>query len=61
MKLSKSKYEKLDAVTKIIGLVLLAVSVDRVTKGNYSVALALFGLGALISIIPLCIDVEPSA
>ena len=61
MKLSKSKYEKLDAVTKIIGLVLLAFSIDRVTKGNYSVALALFGLGALISIIPLYIEVEPSA
>ncbi len=58
MKVSRSKYVKIDAVSKIIGLVLLAVSIDNVTKGNYSIALALFGLGGIISIIPVFIEAE---
>ncbi len=58
MKVSKSKYEKIDALSKIAGLILLAVSIDNVTKGNYFIALALFGLGGLISIVPVFIEVE---
>ncbi|VVB86428.1 Uncharacterised protein [uncultured archaeon] len=58
MKVSKSKYERIDAVSKIIGLVLLAISIDNISKGNYYIALALFGLGGLISIIPVYIEVE---
>ena len=60
MKLPKSKYERIDAISKIAGLVLLAVSIDNVTKGNYFIALALFGLGGLISIVPMFIEVETS-
>ncbi|MCZ7393277.1 MAG: hypothetical protein ABOK23_06610 [Candidatus Methanoperedens sp.] len=58
MKLSKSGYERIDAVSKIAGLVLLAVGVDNVTKGNYFIALALFGLGGIISIVPVFIEVK---
>lgn len=58
MKVSKPKYEKIDAVSKIIGLILLAVSIDNVTKGNYFIALALFGMGGIVSIIPVFIEVE---
>ncbi len=58
MKLSKSKYDKIDALSKVIGLIFLAVSIDSATKGSYFIALALFGLGGIISIIPLFIEVE---
>ncbi len=58
MKASKSKYEKIDAVSKIFGLILLAVSIDNVTKGNYFIALALFGMGGIVSIVPVFIEVE---
>jgi len=58
MKASKSKYEKIDAVSKIIGLILLAVSIDNVSKGNYFIALALFGMGGIASIVPVFIEVE---
>jgi len=58
MRVSKSKYERIDAASKIIGLILLAVGVDNVSKGNYFAALALFGLGGLISIVPVFIEVE---
>ncbi len=58
MKLSRSRYERIDAVSKLAGLVLLAVGVDNITKGNYFFALALFGLGGLISIVPVFIEVE---
>ena len=61
MKLSKTKYERVDAISKILGLILLAVGIDNVSKGNYFIALALFGLGGLISIIPVFIEVETSA
>ncbi len=58
MKVSKSKYEKIDAASKIIGLILLAISIDNVSKGNYYIALALFGIGGIISIVPVFIEVE---
>ncbi|MFA4936341.1 MAG: hypothetical protein WC568_10950 [Candidatus Methanoperedens sp.] len=58
MKVSKSKYEKIDAASKIIGLILLAVSIDNVSKGNYFIALALFGIGGIISIVPVFIEVK---
>ncbi|MCX9013076.1 MAG: hypothetical protein OIN66_18400 [Candidatus Methanoperedens sp.] len=61
MKLSKTKYERVDAISKILGLILLAVGIDNVSKGNYSIALALFGLGGLISIAPVFIEVEISS
>ncbi len=60
MKLPKTKYERIDAISKILGLILLAVGIDNVSKGNYFIALALFGLGGLISIIPVFIEVETS-
>ncbi len=58
MKLSKSRYERIDAVSKILGLILLAFSIDNVSKGNYFIALALFGTGGIISIVPMFIEVE---
>ncbi|MDO9097420.1 MAG: hypothetical protein Q7U60_04795 [Candidatus Methanoperedens sp.] len=58
MKVSKPRYEKIDAASKIIGLILLAVSIDNVSKGNYFIALALFGIGGIISIVPVFIEVE---
>ncbi|MCZ7398968.1 MAG: hypothetical protein O8C62_04695 [Candidatus Methanoperedens sp.] len=58
MKLSKSKYERIDAVSKILGLILLAFSIDFASKGNYYIALALFGIGGIISIVPVFIEVE---
>ncbi len=60
MKLSKTKYERVDAISKILGLILLAFGIDNVSKGNYFIALALFGLGGLISIVPVFIEVETS-
>ena len=60
MKLSKTKYERVDAISKILGLILLAVGIDNVSKGNKVIALALFGLGGLISIVPMFIEVETS-
>ncbi len=60
MKLSKTKYERVDAISKILGLILLATGIDNVSKGNYFIALALFGLGGLISIVPMFIEVETS-
>lgn len=58
MRVTKSKYEKIDAASKIIGLILVAVSIDNVSKGNYFIALALFGIGGIISIVPVFIEVE---
>ncbi len=58
MKLSKSKYERIDAISKIAGLILLAVSIDAVSRGDYFIALALFGLGGIISIVPIFIEIE---
>ena len=58
MKLSKPKYERLDAVSKILGLIMLAFSIDFASKGNYFIALFLFGLGGLISILPVFIGVK---
>jgi|GEM_PF-819227 hypothetical protein len=58
MKLPKSKHDKIDSISKFIGLILLAVSIDNVSKGNYYIALFLFGLGAIIGIVPIIIEVE---
>jgi len=58
MKLSRSKYNQIDAISKFTGLILLAVSIDNVTKGNYYIALFLFGLGGMIGILPILIKVE---
>ena len=58
MKVSKSKYKRLDAISKVLGLILLAISIDNISKGNYYVALALFGLGGIISIVPVFIEIE---
>lgn len=58
MRVSKSRYVRIDALSKITGLILLAVGVDNVSKGNYFAALALFGLGGLVSIVPVFIEVE---
>ncbi len=58
MKVSKSKYEKIDAASKIIGLILLAVSIDNVSNGNYFIALTLFGMGGIASIVPVFIEAE---
>jgi len=58
MKLEKSKYNKIDAISKFAGIILLAVSIDSVAKGNYFIALAFFGMGGLISILPLFIEVS---
>ena len=58
MKLSRSKYNKIDAVSKFTGLILLAVSIDNVSKGNYYIALFLFGLGGMVGILPILIKIE---
>ena len=60
MKVSKRKYERIDALSKVIGLILLAVGIENVSKGDYFIALFLFGLGGMISIIPVFIEVEPA-
>ncbi len=61
MKVSKTKYKKIDAVSKIAGLILVAVSIDHASRGNYFIALFLFGLGGIISIAPFFIQAETSA
>jgi len=61
MKVSRMKYPKIDAISKIGGLILVAVSIDNASRGNYFIALFLFGLGGLISIAPLFIKVDTSA
>ena len=61
MKLSRSKHNKIDALSKFMGLILLAVSIDNVSKGNYYIALFLFGLGGIIGIVPIFIEVETPA
>ncbi|NJD75849.1 MAG: hypothetical protein FIB08_01950 [Candidatus Methanoperedens sp.] len=58
MKLSKSKYRTIDALSKLAGLILLAVSIDNASRGNYFIALALFGLGGMIGILPLFIEID---
>ncbi|MCZ7402474.1 MAG: hypothetical protein O8C61_09645 [Candidatus Methanoperedens sp.] len=58
MKLSRSKYNKIDAISKLTGLILLAVSIDNVAKGNYYIALFFFGLGGIIGILPIFIKFE---
>ena len=55
-----SKHNKIDALSKFVGLILLAVSIDYASKGNYYTALFLFGLGGIIGIAPLFIEVEKS-
>ncbi len=61
MKLPKSRYDMIDAISKFVGLVLLAMSVDNASKGNYYIALFLFGLGGIIGVIPLFIEVKALA
>jgi len=58
MKLERSKHNKIDALSKFMGLILMAVSIDNASKGNYYMALFLFGLGGIIGIAPLFIEVE---
>jgi hypothetical protein len=58
MKLLKSKYERIDAISKTAGLILLAISIDNVSKGDYYIAFALFGLGGIISIVPIFIETK---
>lgn len=58
MKLSRSKYNQVDAISKFTGLILLAVSIDNVSKGNYYIAIFLFGLGGMIGILPIIIKIE---
>ncbi len=58
MKVSKSGYKRIDALSKLAGLILLAVSIDNISRGNYFIALALFGLGGIIGIVPVFIEVE---
>ena len=58
MKLPRSKHIKIDAISKFIGVILIAVSIDNVSKGNYYIALFLFGLGSIIGIVPIIIEVE---
>ena len=60
MKVSKPKYQRLDALSKIAGLILLAVSIENASRGNYFLALALFGLGGMVSLIPLFVKVDAS-
>lgn len=60
MKLARSKHNKIDALSKFMGLILLAVSIDNASKGNYYMALFLFGLGGIIGITPVFIEVERS-
>lgn len=61
MKVSKTKYKKIDTLSKIAGLILVAVSIDNAFRGNYFIALFLFGIGGIISIAPVFIQVETSA
>ncbi len=61
MKMSRSKYERIDALSKIAGLILVAISIDNAVKGNYFIALFFFGSGGIISILPIFIQVETSA
>lgn len=58
MKVTKAKYAKIDALSKIISLIMLAFGIDNVSKGNYFIALLLFGLGGFAGIIPFYIKVE---
>lgn len=58
MKLTRSKHNKIDALSKFMGLILLAVSIDNASKGNYYTALFLFGLGGIIGVSALFIEVE---
>jgi len=58
MRVSRSNYVRIDALSKIFGLILLAVSIENASKGNYLIALALFGLGGLISVVPVFIEVK---
>ncbi|MCX9084337.1 MAG: hypothetical protein OIN87_06005 [Candidatus Methanoperedens sp.] len=58
MRFSRSKYEKIDAVSKFTGLILLALCIDNVSKGNYYLALFLFGLGGMIGIMPIFFKVD---
>jgi hypothetical protein len=60
MKLSRSKYNKIDTVSKLTGLILLAMSIDNMSKGNYYFAFFFFGLGGMIGILPIFIKVETS-
>ncbi len=60
MKASKTEYQRLDALSKIAGLILLALSVENASTSNYFIALALFGLGGMVSLIPLFIKVDAS-
>jgi hypothetical protein len=58
MKVTKSSYGKIDTLSKISGLIMLAAGIDNVSKGNYFIALILFGLGVFAGIIPFYIKVE---
>ena len=61
MRLPRSKHNKIDTLSKFIGLILLALSIDNVSKGNYYIALIFFGMGAIIGILPIFIEVDTSA
>ena len=61
MKVSRINFPKIDAISKMAGLILVAISIDNASRGNYFIALFLFGLGGLISIMPLFIKVDTSA
>ena len=60
MKVARTKDKWIDAVSKIAALILVAVSIDNMARGNYFIALFLFGLGGIISIAPVFIQVEAS-
>lgn len=58
MKLPGSKYQKLDTVSKFTGLILIAISIDLASKGDYYIALFLFGLGGIAGILPILIEFD---
>lgn len=58
MKVTKSKYVKIDALSKITCLIMLAAGIDSLSKGNYFLALLLFGSGGFVGIIPFYIEFQ---
>ncbi len=58
MKLDRNAHERVDAAFKVAGLVLLAVGIEFVVRGDLLLAAGFLGAGSLSAIFPLYIEVE---
>jgi hypothetical protein len=58
MKVKEPVHQRIDYLSKILGVIFVAFGIDRLRSGNTTAAINLILLGALLSISPMFIEVK---